>query len=342
MTNLIETPVTVPENFIGMQTALLDNVPSNVTTTLTRSWDFYGSGGTAGTTNCVVKFINPSAGNYNWTVFDKLFSNNASKQIMFTLGQPADYLVTRAATGSAYLGSKANMVPDDLVGWSQAVTAIVSRAKNTFGRTGLIWELWNEIDQVASFNDTVSLLGPYTKATVAAIKAVDPTAIILAPSLASGSTTASTVLVNYLVASDGASGKASSYVDGVAIHEYVFTLAQANTDDNPLEWAILFKNFKSILKNAGYDLPVFVGESGVIAADTNGGLKHKRRLFTYAALGAKCFIGYRYDDASYPISGYVTQWNEAAAILKPGSVITSFIPGVAGLKITVDGTGYVI
>lgn len=341
MKNFITKPVVVPKNYVGMCSAYVDVIPDSFKVDTVRSWDFMGNGGTAGTTNCVMKFINSAAGVYNWTVFDKLMQNS-SRQVIFTLGQPADYLVTRTAVGSAYLGSKANMVPDDLAGWATAVTAVVSRAKNTFGRTGLIWELWNEIDQIPSFGDSVGLLGPYTKATVDAIKAVDPTAIIVGCSSASGGTSASGIVAAYLGASDGSGGRAVDHLDGIGMHNYIQLAAQISTNDSPLAWCLTFTNFKSVLKNAGFDLPVYLTETGVIVADTGGGRKYAMRLLAYAALGCKVCLAYQYDATGYPISGYQSQWNWAANLLKEGAVISSFVPGVAKMKIIIDGTEYII
>lgn len=341
MTNMITAPIVVPANYVGVSCGGVNSANSSFIHGTVRSWDFFGSGGTHMTTDLVVKNINPSSGVYNWTVFDKLFTANTDKQVIMVLGQPADYLVSRAATGSAYMGSKANMVPDDLAAWATAVTAIVSRAKNTYGRTGLIWELWNEIDQAASFNDTLSLLGPYTKATVQAIKAVDPTAIILSPSIAGGYTSAATVLANYLNTSDGGTLKCLDYIDGITCHQYVQTASQISAFDNPLQWVLNHKNLLSIVKNAtGKSFAVYMGESGVLSADTDGGRKYKLRLLTYAALGCKVFLGYQYDSSNYPISAYEAQWNTAATLLRSGSVISSFTPGVAGIKITINGTEY--
>lgn len=341
MYNFINDPVVVPKQYTGMSSKLVDVIPETFKVDIVRSWDFCGSGGTGGSTNCVMKFINTASGVYNWTVFDKLFQNS-SRQIIFTLGQPADYLVSRTAVGSAYLGGKANMVPDDLAAWATAVTAVVSRAKNTFGRTGLIWELWNEIDQSASFGDSISLLGPYTKATVDAIKAVDSTAIIVGASIAGGQTTPSLVIPTYLSTSDGAGKTVYDYLDGIGLHHYVQDVAQISFICNPISYCITFSNFKSILKDAGYDLPIYLTESGILAADTDGGRKYAMRLLTYAALGCKCFIGYQYDGSGYPITAYQSEWNWAANLLKEGAVISSFVPGPSKMKITIDGVEYII
>lgn len=337
--SIINSSVTVPKNYIGMCSANIVSVPSNVLHDTVRSWDYNGTNGYL-TGTCVMSFINPSAGIYNWTTFDQLFGNNQNKQIVFVLGATPDYLVTRTATGSSYKGTKGNMCPDDLVGWSNAVIEVVKRAKNTFGRTGLIWQLWNEIDQTASYNDTISLLGPYTKATVQAIKSIDPTAIIISPPIAGANTVALPYIVNYLTSSDGAGAKVADYLDGVALHYYCQAVGQISQFDNPINYANAFKTFTGALADKGINLPVYITETGVLAADTTGGRKYQRRLLTFAALGAKLCLGYNYDSTQYPINGYVDQWNIVASKLQAGSKITDCILGMAKMIIEIDGIRY--
>ena len=96
------------------------------------------------------------------------------------------------------------------------------------------------------------------------------------------------------------------------------------------------------MKDRGVELPVYLTESGVLLADLDGGRKYAMRLLTYAALGCKVFIGYRYDSTLYGVNTYQTEWNSAANILKAGAVITEFVPGPSKLKITVDGVEHVI
>lgn len=339
MESIINSAVTVPENYIGMCCCNITKIPNTVLHETVRSWDYNGTNGYL-TGTCVMSFINTSAGVYNWNTFDQLFSNNQDKQIVFVLGATPDYLVTRAATGSSYKGTKGNMCPDDLVGWATAVIEVVKRAKNTFGRTGLIWQLWNEIDQPASYNDSISLLGPYTKVTAQAIKSIDPTAIIIGPPIAGANTVALPYMVNYLTTSDGTGGKTVDYLDGVSLHYYCQAIGQVSQYDNPINYANAYKTFTGALADKGIDLPVYITETGVLAADGTGGKKYQRRLLTFAALGAKLCIGYNYDSTQYPISGYVDQWNLVVNKLQTGSKITYCVLGMAKMIIEIDGVQY--
>jgi len=336
--SIVTSPVTVPTGYFGICAGNLLKVPDNVTHYLVRNWDYKGTNGA--NKEAIMTFINTSAGVYDWSTFDQLFSNNPTKDIIFTLGNPPDYLTARAAIGGAYRGTKGNMCPDDLNAWATAVTAVVSRAKNTFGRTGLKWELFNEIDQSASYADTISLLGPYTKATVQAIKAVDPAAVILGPSIAGCDSAKLTVAKNYINASDGAGGTAGQWLDGVSFHYYNQLITQKSANENPLNYVNAFKNFQGAMRDVGINLPIYCTESGVIAADTDGWRAYQRRALAWAAMGAKSCLFYQYDHAPYLMTGYVTQLNDVAAKLANNAVITRCEVGIAGMNITINGVTY--
>lgn len=333
--SIVSSPVTVPRNFVGISTGQIVKAPDAIKHGIVRNWDYVGT--QAFNQGAIMTVINPSAGIYNWTAFDELFSNNQAKDIIFTLGNPPDYLVSRAATGGAYRGTKGNMCPDNMDGWVAAVQAVVSRAKNTFGRTGIKWELWNEIDQAACYNDTISLLGPYTKATAQAIRAVDPTAVILGPSIAGSDINKLAVASSYIKASDGYGGTSATWLDGLSLHYYNQLISQKSAFENPINYANAYRNFQGAMAEAGCMLPIWMTESGVISADTEGWRAYQRRLLTWAALGAKCVLLYQYDSASYPMSGYVSQINAVYDMLKEGAVISRCELGVASMKITIDG-----
>lgn len=337
--SIIATPATVPKNFVGVCVGESLSAPASIKHSLVRNWDYSGTNGYLN--SALMTFINTSAGVYNWATFDQLFANNADKDIIFCLGTPPDYLVTRAAVGGSYRGTKGNMCPDDLSAWAVAVQAVVSRAKNTFGRTGLKWELWNEIDQDACYKDAIALLGPYTKATAQAIREIDPTAVILGPSIAGADTVKLAVASSYIVADDGAGETSAAWLDGISLHYYNQLIAQRSANENPINYVNAFKNFQGAMAEKGCNLPIYVTESGVIAADGDGWRAYQRRLLTWAALGAQCVLLYQYDNAGYPMSSYEAQINAVFDILTEGAVITRCEIGMAKMPITVNGVEYV-
>lgn len=337
--SIVSSPIVVPANYLGTSTGDTLNAPESFRHGVVRNWDYNGSYGYL-TGTCVMTFINPSAGVYNWNTFDELFSSNTTKEIVFCLGAVPDYVVSRAATGSSYKGIKGNMCPDDLAAWVMAVKAVVARAKNTFGRTGLFWQLWNEIDQPASYNDDVDLLGPYTRVTAQAIREIDPTAIIIGPTVAGSDSLKLPVVMKYLRASDGNGGNTQKWLDGVSFHFYIQSAAQISQFENPVIYAANFKNFQGACAEVGCNLPIYMTETGVIAANTNGAIAYIRRLLVFAAMGVKRCVLYQYGSTLYPIQGYAAAINAVSEKLIAGAVISSCVIGMANIKITIDGQTY--
>lgn len=298
-----------------------------------RTWDYRGTLGL--TRRCVMSNLNTSAGVYNWDVLDMLCSSNPGKRLIVTLGSPPDYMTLRAAVGGAYLGGKSNLCPDDLGAWATAVTALVTRLRDTHGRTGVIYELWNEIDQTSVYNDSLSLLGPYAKATVQAIRAVDPAAVILSPSLAGHS--AAATLQTALGVSDGAGGKLADWIDGVCWHYYTQAI---HAYEHPINYAQAVSAIRAACVYNKVDKPIWCTESGFQSTAPNIGTRYQQRMLTFAALGVQHFLGYTYDSTSFPVSPYEAEWNAAANLLTPGAVISSCVLGVSSVQITVNGTAY--
>lgn len=330
----LAAPVTVPNNYVGLCSTTASTPDRTFNFSFVRSWDFWGNEGFPN--RAVMCKINPSANVMVWDTFDDLFRNNADKDIVFVLGSPADYLVSRSATGGAYLGGKSNMCPDDLATWGTVVAAVVHRAKTVWGRVGLKWELWNEIDNTACYNDTVTLLGPYTKTTVTAIFGEDPTAFIIYPSI-SNYNNFPTTFNTYITASDGGSATSAAYGDAVAWHYYT----QANwAYEHPINYLQAFSFVEGYLKANNLNYKIYITECGIQNAYPDFGNAMMRRMLTFAACGAQCYLGYSYDATGYAISSYKAQWNKAAALLQPGNVISSFIPGFTDIQITVNGVAY--
>lgn len=331
--NVLMNNTVVPKDYVGVSTGDIVSTPSSFLHTLVRSWDYRADLGLSN--RWAMKNINPSAGVFNFAICDKLLDNNIGKQIIFTLGQPADYLVSRPAVGSAYLGGKANMCPDDLDTWRLVVQTVCVYIKEK-KVVGAIWELWNEIDQVASYGDPISSLGPYARITAQTIKEVDPTAIILSPSCAGFSNKAQ--VEEFLISSDGAGNTGAFWCDGVAFHYYNFAL---EAYEHPLNQYNATRIMQSMLTLHGIDKPLWVTESGFPSAAPDVGRRVQHRLLVFAALGCKCFLGYKYDNSSFPLYPYTASWNAAAGLLQENAVISSLEIGVGQIKIIIDGIEYI-
>lgn len=296
----------MPVEFGGMQ-VLKAAVPPGFLTPWARNWD--QSNESIGPP-AIVKYINPSSGVFDWGKFDLFFTNNVGKKIVFTLGQPADWMIDRAALGGANHGGKANMCPTgatELGRYIPAITAIVDRAKTVYGVTGIVWELWNEIEGPGMYKDVQSALGPYAKATAQAIRAVDPAAVVLTPSARDHDT--AYLVGDFLSFSDGAGGVGGDWVDGIAFHYY--GLNEAWT------WKHTCDVYRQFAKVAGFpNLPLYVTESGMLHPTANSGQIIAQRLAVFAALGAKVFIAYGSDSLENPLGAYSAEWNAALLALQ--------------------------
>jgi hypothetical protein len=336
--SIVSSPVVVPPQYVGTCTGGALSAPASALHDVVRSWDYYG--GLNWDQGAFMTVLHPSVGSYFWTPLDNLLSSNPTKQIIVVLGATPNHFVTRAATGSSYRGTKGNMVPDDLSGWAAFVRQVVARARDTHGRTGLIWQLWNEIDQIASFNDSLALLGPYSRITAQAVLAEDPTAMVLAPTISAGTPAAAPVAATWARLDDGAGGRAADWVDGVCMHYYNQDANQISQNENPINYAQLLSNFRGAMAEVGVRKPVYITETGVLAADTNGGRAYQRRMLTFAALGCQLCLGYKWDNSLYPIAPYESQWNHVAGLLRAGATISSCVLGMAHMDIVIDGQSY--
>lgn len=331
--------VVVPSGFIGACCANIESIPDTLNYRTVRSWDYNGQFG--GSATCVATFINPAPGQFSWATFDAFITSAGDRDVIFVLGAVPDYVVTRAAVGGSYKGAKGNMCPDNLPQWLDLVRALVRRARDVLGRTGILWQLWNEVDQSASYNDALSLLGPYTRETAAAIRAEDPTAIVIGPPVAGPNPTALPKLEAYLTASDGAGGIAADHLDGVACHLYNQVAGQISAKENPMRYYSDMQLLLGLLSGLGLpNVPVYVTETGVISANPLKGRVLAQRAALFAAMGFRLCLWYSYDGGSYDYTAHVAQLNAVSNILKPGAVIQSCRIGQDRVRLVVDNVKY--
>lgn len=322
---LSSSSVNVPAAFVGMQ-SIKTPWPAGFEYGTARNWDYLGGVAYPGT---MVRHVNPAPGVFDWGSFDLFFKSHAGKDKILTLGQPADWMIVRAAVGGANLGGKANMCPSgatEIANFVQAVEAMAARARNLFGALGIKWELWNEIEGPGMYSDVQSSLGPYARAVSQAIKRIDPDAVILSPSARDDDT--AFLVGNFMGFSDGAGGRAGSWVDAIAFHFY-------GTDD-PWTYKRTYDEYKTQQARYGFKLPIYVTESGMLIPTANQALKLQRRLITFAALGARTLIGYASDGAEV-IGPFAAEWNAAAQAVA-GKTITSLVKNANGsVTAMIDG-----
>lgn len=146
--------------------------------------------------------LNPSSGVFTWTNLETWIglAQSGGLQPMYSL---------HGGNCPAFAGTCTNPTNAD---WQAFVTAIVTQANKRIR----IWEIWNEADSVSFWTGTVAGMVSKAQWAYGAIKAIDPGAIVLCPSI-TGSVAATGWLRDYLVAGGGA------YCDAFNFHNYADT-----------------------------------------------------------------------------------------------------------------------
>lgn len=321
--------VAVPANFAGVQLYKETAFDPSCIVRNARPWAFV-----IGSTGCNWNVIETSKGVFDWTVFDAGFANSAAVPMLyFTLGR-----------SPAWAAAATTLPPTTVQDFADMCAAFVNRAKDTHGRTGIYWDLWNEIDYSGSYTGTAAALGPLAKAGYAAIKAADPTAQVLSPSIVFTTASRVTTLTTALAVSDGAAGTLKDWLDGICIHYYAQDKL-AQWYDTPMQWAQIVA-MKAALVTAGVGaLPVHVNESGV---DGTGKTYNKadqkaaqlRAMMLCAAAGFAGYCAYGYDTTPSifgNVSEYIPEWNAVANALNGKTIAHLQINGDQSVTLVVGG-----
>lgn len=124
--------------------------------------------------------IEPSQDNWNWQQFDRIVdlagTNNA--ELLYTLGQTPAWAALYPDADSAYDIPGSPSRPRDMQDWTDYVRAVAERYR---GRIKY-YEIWNEVDQITFYVGGLDYLVEMAREAHRVIKAVDPTAIVIAPS----------------------------------------------------------------------------------------------------------------------------------------------------------------
>ncbi len=156
--------------------------------------------------------VNPSRGYYNWArldgYLDRIEQHNAD--LLLILWPPPRWAVSGACTG-AYAPSGCAEPPDNLSDWDDWVTAV---ATHTAGRIKY-WEIWNEPNLKDYYNGPVEKLAQMHQRAYNIIKNIDPTAVILTPSVTLAGKEPADFLENYMKL------VGPNYIDVVTFHGYL-------------------------------------------------------------------------------------------------------------------------
>lgn len=184
--------------------------------------------------------LEPSQGIFNWTNLD-LYLNLAQQHnvdVEYTFGQTAAWASSGSNSGCS-LYPQSCFPPTNEQDWKDFVTAVVAHAA---GRIKY-WEVWNEANAKNFWKGTTAQMLTMATDAYNIIKAADPTAIVLSPSVSGNPLSQANWLNGYFSIGGG------SVADAVAFHSHQVDIN--NPDVGPAGILAFITNIKSVLAAHG-------------------------------------------------------------------------------------------
>jgi hypothetical protein len=174
--------------------------------------------------------------------------NHAQTKLIYTMGQTPRWLSSNPTRpGDTCTQSGESAPPADLNAWRTYVTFLGNRynGKNGHGRIQY-WEIWNEWDIVTEYSGDVSTMIQMTQIAHDVLKAIDPTNVIIAPSVTAR---LGTQFVESFLRAGGA-----QYVDIMSFHAY-----EPGAPERTLS---AVANLRFVMSQNGTSLPLWDTEGG--------------------------------------------------------------------------------
>ena len=169
--------------------------------------------------------INTAPGVYDWTKLDLWLADAKAHDadVLYAFARTPQWASSNPYDPSCGEGPGLCDPPNDLNAdgtgsdqhWQDFVTAIVTHSKNSSNAHIQYWELWNEAYNPLSWSGTIPQMIRMSRDATRIIKSIDPTAVILSPSVDIEGSKGRNWLTSYLAAGGG------QYFDRVAFHGYV-------------------------------------------------------------------------------------------------------------------------
>lgn len=267
--------------------------------------------------------LNPSNGVFSWDNADAWVNAMyaAGKDICFLLGFTPDWAsASTPNTGKYDNGTTAratNQPPANTADWDAFCSAVATRYLGKIK----YYEVWNEVNYTSYWSGTAAQLAVLVRRANQVIKAIDPTAKIIAPIVQEPETggTGNAYLGSFLDASDSAAGTGKLWIDVCGIHmyppKYNFQVHQNQ-----------IVNVQATLDARSLAQKIWNTETGVLEPDYGvddevRGTWLKRSLLLSAALGVERYFWYSYDnDDMYMRPSQIAAWNEVRDLLLSGPI----------------------
>lgn len=332
------TPVTVGPEFFG--THILERVNDTATAVTYKTVRSHDMKDGTSRWSVIQPTDTQNLASWNFTVLDTWVNTHyaAGRDLVFTLFATPTWASARpteeGAYGPANLGLQAE--PLDMTDWDFFCTTIATRYLGKIK----YYEVWNEPNQSNDgtgvtggtsffFSGTWAKLAEMTRRANQAIKAVDPTAKIISPSITNWSSTASQSAENYLTgllaASDGATGTAKDWIDIVAVHLYLPLGNSTDTLAGMIDRIDAVKTAAGISAKETWDTesaPILIKAPAMTDLQMR---KYFMRFFvTLAAKGISRTTYYYYDSTVFGFNGRTdleTYWNQLRTHLMSGNIL---------------------
>lgn len=260
------------------------------------------------------KDIETSKGVYNYAGPDRFVNGNVAdgSQIVWTFMASPDWAVTPAAVGGAAYGGKSNMPPTNNVDWTDHVTAMVTRYKDSVK----YWQGWNEPNLAIYYSGataTAARLAELQRLMYQAVKAADPTATVLSPPFTSVFSGIAG-LNAYLAAPDGAAGTGKDWFDVLSYHYYCNDYSNRPSGLYRMHLGLL-----AAMQTAGISKQIWCTETGLIVPYFNTYTQDQQNrllrsyIVTLLALGCERFLWYQIGNAQMGFGAEGSAvWDEVA------------------------------
>ncbi len=290
--------VIIPGSYFGMEVLNFENLAPAFSYGTVRTWDAYPAMDWADQ--------NPSAGKYNFVPLQAYIAQNQAlgRDIIYTFGRTPPWASTNPKQAGAYSAGEC-APPTNMQNWTNFVQAVVTAAAGKIK----YWELWDEANDPLFFCGNISTMITMAQSAASIIRSIDPTALILAPSVDGGAPVNGTPSLTWL--GEFLAGGGSSAVDIAAFHGYL-----GSSPENIVSEAASYKQL--LATNGMTNTPIWDTESSWGAAVTNPTLAFKegfvaKDYLLHWSSGVPGLVWYAYDGSSTWGGMYVAGTGQNAA-----------------------------
>lgn len=294
---------------------------------------------------------------YAWSNLDAIVDSlsAAGKDLLYmAICTPDRYASATPGNGKYDGGSGgfagSNQVPTagGKTAWANFATALAQRYNGgAHGRIGT-YEIWNEVNYSSYWAGTHAQYAELLRLFRNAVRAVDPTLKVGAPTIQEPEGTGNAWLTTFLAASDGAAGVGADHMDYCFVHLYppFYNFAIAGQPQGVKSAQVPL--VRTALDNAGKTTTeIWNTETGVLF-DTQRTISEdwksrmvKRSLALCAAMGVKRYFWYTYDNPDMSMSSQMKDaWAYIRGVLLSGPITNCNVMPDETVCITVNGVNY--